>query len=164
MAPSVVPLFVAIALLGTLAFPYSYAHDSPQDYLDSHNEARSLVGVGPVTWDNTLESYAQSYANQRAARDCSLVHSDGPYGENLAWSSGELSGKDSVAMWVEEKADYDYDTNTCALGKMCGHYTQVVWESTTSIGCAKAACSGGQGTFVICSYSPPGNYIGEKPY
>ncbi|CAN0920980.1 Pathogenesis-related protein 1 [Linum grandiflorum] len=164
MAPSV-PLIIAMALLGTLAFPSS-AQDSPQDYLDAHNQARAMVGVGPVTWNDPLVSYAQDYANQRAAGDCVLVHSHGPYGENLAGGSGgALSGKDSVAMWVSEKVDYDYNTNTCAPGKVCGHYTQVVWRSSTNIGCAKAACSGDpQSSFVICSYSPPGNYVGEKPY
>ncbi|CAN1284637.1 Pathogenesis-related protein PRB1-3 [Linum perenne] len=77
-----------------------------------------------------VASYAQSYAIQRSAGECELVHSGGPYGENLA----------------------------------CGHYTQVVWRRTTTIGCAKAACSSGYGTFVVCSYSPRGNIIGQKPY
>ncbi|CAI0377934.1 unnamed protein product [Linum tenue] len=122
-------LIITTITLASLTFP-STAQDSPQDYVDAHNAARSAVGVAPVSWDARLASYAQSYADQRAAADCRLVHSGGPYGENLAWSSGELSGADAVAI----------------------------------IGCAKANCSGGQGTFVICSYNPPGNYVGQKPY
>ncbi|CAI0443865.1 unnamed protein product [Linum tenue] len=159
---SILLIFTTITLT-SLTFP-STAQDSPQDYVDAHNAARSAVGVGPVSWDARLASYAQSYADQRAAADCRLVHSGGPYGENLAWSSGELSGADAVAMWVGERADYDYNSNGCAPGKQCGHYTQVVWRSSTGIGCAKANCSGGRGTFVICSYNPPGNYVGQKPY
>ncbi|CAN1284638.1 Pathogenesis-related protein 1 [Linum perenne] len=120
---------IAITLLGTLAIP-SAAQDSPQDYLDAHNDARFAVGVDPVTWDDMVASYAQSYAIQRSAGECELVHSGGPYGENLAWRIGELSGTESVAF----------------------------------IGCAKAACSSGYGTFVVCSYSPRGNIIGQKPY
>ncbi|CAN1167497.1 Pathogenesis-related protein 1 [Linum perenne] len=156
---------IAITLLGTLAIP-SAAQDSPQDYLDAHNDARFAVGVDPVTWDDMVASYAQSYAIQRSAGECELVHSGGPYGENLAWRIGELSGTESVALWVNEKVDYDYDTNTCtSIGPPgCGHYTQVVWRRTTTIGCAKAACSSGYGTFVVCSYSPRGNIIGQKPY
>ncbi|CAN1167533.1 Pathogenesis-related protein 1 [Linum perenne] len=167
LSVSSIVLLITIASLATLTIP-STAQDSPQDYVNAHNAARSAVGVGPVTWDPSVAAYAQSYARQRAAGDCKLVHSGGPYGENLAWSSGQISAKGAVGgavgMWVNERADYDYNSNTCAQGKVCGHYTQVVWRSSSRIGCAKAACSGGRGTFVICNYNPPGNYVGQKPY
>ena len=44
----------------------------------------------------------------------------------------------------------------------CGHYTQVVWANTLSVGCGVAVCP--TGTIVVCNYAPPGNYVGEKPY
>ena len=140
----------------------SQAQNSPQDFINAHNAARSQVGVGPMTWDPTVAGYAQNYANQRAG-DCRLVHSGGRYGENIAWGSGDLSGTASVNMWVGEKKDYDYNSNTCRAGAVCGHYTQVVWRKSVRLGCAKVRCSTG-GTFVICSYDPPGNYIGQRPY
>ncbi|XVF68165.1 hypothetical protein PTKIN_Ptkin10aG0182400 [Pterospermum kingtungense] len=141
----------------------SHAQDTPQDYLNAHNTARAAVGVGAMTWDDNVAAYAQSYANQRSG-DCNLVHSGGPYGENLAWSSADLSGTDAVTMWVNEKADYNYDTNSCAPGKVCGHYTQVVWRDSVRLGCAKVSCNNGGGTFIGCNYDPPGNYNGQKPY
>ncbi|GMJ10655.1 hypothetical protein like AT4G33720 [Hibiscus trionum] len=95
--------------------------------------------------------------------DCNLEHSGGPYGENLAWGSGDLSVTDAVAMWVNEGADYDYDSNSCAPDKVCGHYTQVVWRNSVRLGCAKVTCNNG-GTFITCNYDPAGNVIGEKPY
>ncbi|KAJ0048751.1 hypothetical protein Pint_17043 [Pistacia integerrima] len=146
-----------------LVFP-SHAQNSQQDYVNAHNSARAAVGVGPVTWDNTVAAFAQNYANQRIG-DCALVHSGGggKYGENLAWSSADLSGTDAVKMWVNEKADYDYNSNTCAAGKVCGHYTQVVWRDSVRIGCAKVRCNNG-GTFIGCNYAPLGNYVGQKPY
>ena len=107
----------------------AYAQDSPQDYVNAHNAARSQVNVPNISWDNTVAAYAQNYANQRKA-DCQLVHSGGKYGENLAWSSGDMSGADAVKMWVDEKAYYNYNTNSCASGKQCGHYTQVVWKNS----------------------------------
>ncbi|KAI9112362.1 hypothetical protein K1719_016559 [Acacia pycnantha] len=112
------------------------AQDSPQDYVDAHNAARSQ-----------------------------LIHSGGggKYGENLAGSTGDLSGAAAVKLWVDEKADYDYNSNSCAAGKQCGHYTQVVWRNSIRVGCAKVKCNNG-GTFIGCNYDPPGNYVGQKPY
>ncbi|ESN96819.1 hypothetical protein HELRODRAFT_193377 [Helobdella robusta] len=72
--------------------------------------------------------------------------------------------------WFNEKPKYNFATNTCAVGFMCGHYTQVVWASTTTeVGCAHAVCQTSQfiypsGLFVACNYGPPGNYPGESPY
>ncbi|CAN1167521.1 Pathogenesis-related protein 1 [Linum perenne] len=133
LSVSSIVLLITIASLATLTIP-STAQDSPQDYVNAHNAARSAVGVGPVTWDPSVAAYAQSYARQRAAGDCKLVHSGGPYGENLAWSSGQLSAGGAVGMWVNERADYDYNSNTCAQGKVCGHYTQVVWGAAPVLG------------------------------
>lgn len=141
----------------------SRAQNSPQDYVDAHNQARALVGVGPMTWDSRVASFAQNYANQRRG-DCQLVHSPNrPYGENLASGSGfDLTGVDAVNLWVGEKTDYDFNLNTCAPGKVCGHYTQVIWNNSVHLGCARVQCNNGA-WFVTCNYDPPGNYIGERP-
>ncbi|KAL5787952.1 hypothetical protein ACOSP7_004901 [Xanthoceras sorbifolium] len=152
---------ISLALF-CLVMGLAHAQDSPQDYLDAHNAARSQVGVGPVTWDDQVAAYAQNYTNQRIS-DCSLVHSDGSYGENIAMSSGDLSGTDAVQMWVNEMINYDYNSNSCAPDEVCGHYTQVVWRNSVRIGCAKVRCNTG-GTFIGCNYDPPGNFIGELPY
>ncbi|CAN6450668.1 unnamed protein product [Victoria cruziana] len=139
------------------------AQDSPQDYVDAHNAARAEVGVGPISWDDTVAAYAQNYADQRIG-DCSLIHSGGPYGENLFWGSGrDFTAVDAVNSWVSEKSDYDYASNTCASGQVCGHYTQVVWRNSVRLGCAKVTCNDG-GTFITCNYHPPGNVVGESPY
>ncbi len=135
----------------------------PQDFVDAHNSARSAVGVGAVSWDSTVADYAQNYASQRIA-DCQLVHSGGPYGENIFWGYGrEYTAGDAVSSWVSENQYYNYATNTCAEGEMCGHYTQVVWRSSTSIGCARVKCNNGD-IFITCNYSPPGNIVGQRPY
>ncbi|PON86803.1 Ves allergen [Trema orientale] len=152
-----------VVLLSTCIVLGSNAQDTPQDYLHAHNSARAEVSVGELTWDDRLASYAEQYANQHID-DCNLVHSGGPYGENLAWGSADLSGVDAVKMWVDEKVDYDHNSNTCAAGKVCGHYTQVVWRNSVRLGCAKVQCNDNKGTFIGCNYDPPGNYIGQRPY
>ncbi|KAL5707214.1 hypothetical protein ACHQM5_025291 [Ranunculus cassubicifolius] len=134
-----------------------------QDILDSHNTARAQVGVGPLAWSDTLATYAQNYAATMTST-CDLVHSGGKYGENLAGSTGSLTYVDSVNMWVAEEQNYDYSSNTCPGGDgVCGHYTQVVWKNTANVGCGGVVCDNG-GTFIICSYDPPGNFVGEWPY
>jgi len=89
------------------------AQNTPQDYLNSHNTARAQVGVPNVVWDTTLAAYALNYSNFRKA-DCNLVHSNGPYGENLAkGSSSSFSAISAVKLWVDEKPYYSYAYNNC---------------------------------------------------
>ncbi|CAN7119916.1 unnamed protein product [Brassica rapa subsp. narinosa] len=120
-------VFVTIALVLAFAVPLK-AQESQQDYLDVHNRARRAVGVGPIRWHADVAAYARQYA-LRMRGDCRLIHSGGRYGENLAGSTGDLSGADPVRLWVEKK-DYFYNSNTCRSGKACGHYTQVVWRNS----------------------------------
>lgn len=156
--PTVLSCFIVIL---TLMPKLIYAQNSPQDFLDAHNPARAEVGVPPLIWNDTVAAYAQAYAVKRAL-DCALEHSQGPYGENIAEGSWDLTAKEAVDMWVGEKSSYDYNSNSC-VGGQCLHYTQVVWRNTQSVGCGKAPCSNGW-TFISCNYYPPGNYIGERPY
>ncbi|CAN1165027.1 Pathogenesis-related leaf protein 6 [Linum perenne] len=139
------------------------AQNSQQDYLNVHNVARGQVGVANITWDTTLATYAQNYANSRIS-DCNMVNSGGSYGENLAkGSSSTFTGVSAVNLWVAEKPYYDYASNTCTSGKQCLHYTQVVWQNSLSLGCARVQCTNGW-WFVTCNYNPSGNILAERPY
>ncbi|KAK4731052.1 hypothetical protein R3W88_024040 [Solanum pinnatisectum] len=136
------------------------AQNSPQDYLAVHNDARAQVGVGPMSWDAGLASRAQNYANSRTG-DCNLIHSGA--GENLAKGSGDFTGRAAVQLWVAEKPNYNYGTNQCASGQVCGHYTQVVWRNSVRLGCGRARCNNGW-WFISCNYDPVGNWAGQRPY
>jgi hypothetical protein len=96
-------------------------------------------------------------------KDCKMVHSDSPYGENLMLGSGGISWKMTVDTWSDEKKSYNYRANTCEAGKMCDHYTAVVWKDTTSVGCGRVLCDN-KDTMILCSYWPPGNYEDQRPY
>ncbi|XP_059647921.1 pathogenesis-related protein PR-1 type-like [Cornus florida] len=153
-------IFCALSLA---MVPSSQAQNLPQDYLDAHNAARSAVGVGEMTWDNSVAEFAQNYANQRS-QDCALQHSTNrPYGENIAIGGGDFTGKAAVDLWVAEKQNYDHNSNSCAGGEVCGHYTQVVWRDSVRLGCARVKCTSGS-WFVTCNYDPPGNVNGRPPY
>ncbi|KAL6198468.1 hypothetical protein ACLB2K_028257 [Fragaria x ananassa] len=124
-------LVVALSLLHSI-----YAQDSIKDYLNAHNYARRAVGNKPLEWDPVLEQYAKDYANKHL--DCQLMHTGGPYGENLAMGCG---------MWVYEKKFYIYEARNCVGGGECGHYLQVIWNKSTHLGCAKVNCTDGGQVF-----------------
>ncbi|KAL6211847.1 hypothetical protein ACLB2K_017078 [Fragaria x ananassa] len=143
MASLLAILLCFIVLTVVLLVQPSHAQNSPQDYVDAHNAARLRVGVPNVT----------------------LVHSYGPYGENLAYGygSGAITGVDSVNLWLEEKPYYNHNSN-CCVGGECLHYTQVIWHYSIRLGCARVQCSNPGWWFVTCNYDPPGNYYGKRPY
>ncbi|NMO13833.1 hypothetical protein HPC49_38300 [Pyxidicoccus fallax] len=147
-----------------------------RDMVDTHNAVRASVTpaanppLEPLTWDTKAEETARAYAAK-----CEFVHNPnrGNYGENLAAATpGHFTTAGVVRYWAEEVADYNYASNSCASGKMCGHYTQVVWRTTKRVGCATQVCDknspfGAQfprWQLWVCNYAPPGNYVGQRPY
>ncbi|KAK6916273.1 CAP domain [Dillenia turbinata] len=151
--------FALIFVLGLALVQSALAQSSPQDFLNPHNEARAAVGVGPLVWDDTVAAFALKYATER--KDCAMMHSGGPYGENIATGGGDFDGEMASKMWIGEKPNYDYSSDSCVGGE-CRHYTQVVWRNSVRIGCARVRCDNG-GVFITCNYDPKGN-IGGRPY
>ena len=94
-------------------------------------------------------------------------------GENIAGGAPTQTVANAVGVWIAEQASYDHATNACTGGKDCGHYTQIVWSTTTGVGCAQESCTtgspfgayaGSQWDFEVCDFSPPGNITGQLPY
>ncbi|CCK73544.1 CAP domain-containing protein NDAI_0G05610 [Naumovozyma dairenensis CBS 421] len=129
--------------------------DFASSVLSAHNAKRALHKDTPaLKWSDNLASYAQAYAD---AYDCSgnLQHSGGPYGENLALG---YSATGAVDAWYGEISDYDWSNPGAGSA---GHFTQVVWKSSTEVGCGIKTCGGVWGDYVICSYDPAGNYANQ---
>ena len=160
------------------ALPAQALDFDANEMLAAHNRWRSTVGAPPLTYSTELAASAQVWAdNLRQNNQCRMQHSkpDGKYGENLFWASAiewtdgkrevqRVSPGKVVDDWANERADYDYARNRCAPGRMCGHYTQVVWKTTTTVGCAVSVCGNTLEQIWVCRYLPPGNWVGKKPY
>lgn len=131
--------------------------------LGQHNSWRAQYKMPPLIWDKTVAGVAQAWADQLAAAGRFEHRQDGQYGENM-WggTAGQFPIASVVDSWGNERDDYDMNTNTCAEGKMCGHFTQVIWWNTTNLGCGKA--TGGNGNDVlVCNYDPAGNFNNQNP-
>lgn len=120
------------------------------------------------------------------ARTCEFAHSGlSGVGENL------FVGTTIATTWTLENAinDWAYEArivsfpngaeavgcNDGSSGATCrariGHYTQMMWKSTTQVGCAVQSCPSGvknfsskQSQLIVCHYSPQGNYYNGTDY
>ncbi|XP_037551741.1 cysteine-rich secretory protein LCCL domain-containing 2 [Nematolebias whitei] len=156
-----------------------------EEILQLHNKLRG--GVYPtasdmeyMVWDDELERSATQWADV-----CQWDH--GPQdllrsiGQNLAVHWGRYrSPAFHVQAWYDEVKDYTYPyAHECnpwcperCSGPMCTHYTQLVWATTNRVGCAVHVCPAmnvwgevwENAVYLVCNYSPKGNWIGEAPY
>ncbi len=133
-----------------------------EETVAAHNEWRAKVNVPPLQWDENLAKTALKWAKQLKKEGCAFKHSHTPnLGENLFMgTTGFYGPREVIDAWGNEIKDYNYDDNSCT--GVCGHYTQVVWATTTKVGCAKTTCDGND--IWVCNYAPPGNWVGQKPY
>ena len=137
-----------------------------QGALDVHNAARAKVGVAPLTWDEALAEEAEAYAQELARRHrFEHARNSNGHGENLYWYSASTSTpmSDASKSWHDEINLYRYRKCCGPNFSETGHYTQMVWHSTTAVGIGVAVSSKGE-TYVVARYNPSGNWQGECPY
>jgi len=136
--------------------------------LQQHQTYRDELKLPPLSWSPQLAKDALAWAQHLASIDKGEHDQSirGQEGENLWWgTAGGFSYAQMVSMWGDEKRSFKYgifpDCST-RRSAVVGHYTQIVWKNTQSVGCALAG--NGRTDFLVCRYSSPGNIIGEKPY
>ncbi|PRP77346.1 scp-like family protein [Planoprotostelium fungivorum] len=162
--------FVLFALL-LVASPI-VADDNINVILSFHNAMRAKFNLQPLTWSSQAASVSQSWAS-----NCAFQHNTNRLGGENIWAgsggspinTGDVSG--AVTSWNNEGSDYSCKSNSCTQGKTCGHFTQVIWNTTTAVGCGWAVCTSNSPfgsnfptwKFVVCDYTPAGNYVGLAP-
>ncbi len=149
--------------------------DQTYDFSRQNQPAQALP---PLQNSESLRSSAATIA-----ASCNFAHSGwNGVGENL-FVGTEAPGK-TLAEWKVDRNwtiqnavnDWAYEarlltiysnSTTCVGGPAkCGHYTQIMWDDTTHVGCAAQFCPSGVGNFssrestlIVCHYSPQGNYV-----
>lgn len=107
--------------------------------LSAVNAERARWGLGPLSWDSSLASRAQSWSEAQASAD-SLSHGDAPSpgGQNVAYrySSGGQS-ESSAAAWAHS-----------AWMKSPGHCKNILHASWHSMGAGAASVDGGKTWFL----------------
>mmetsp|Transcript_25367 Transcript_25367/g.58988 ORF Transcript_25367/g.58988 Transcript_25367/m.58988 type:complete len:378 (-) Transcript_25367:206-1339(-) len=147
-----------------------------QAIFDRHNVFRCMHDVPLLHWDDSIAAHADAWASAgvyghgtQAERTLNGV----VLGENLAVGYPTRTGVDSVQAWYDEITETVGGTPSSCDDKkpnsteaIC-HYTQVVWEASTHIGCGKGRANVTYSTGVkesdywVCQYSPAGNVGGQ---
>jgi hypothetical protein len=138
--------------------------------LAAHNLERARLGVPALRWDPQLAAAAAAYGPQleRLSRLQHSPKSTRPGQRENLWmgTRGAFSPEQMVGNWIEERAYlrpgvFPHVSRTGNWADV-SHYTQLVWRSTTHVGCAIHQSP--RYDFLICRYSPPGNIDGRPIY
>ena len=136
--------------------------DFKKEILEAHNAYRKQHHAPPLNWSDEAAAAAQTWVD-KLAKENVLKHGNHHEGmaQNLAMKYAiggcNLSGQEVTEIWYSEESNYNYGDSK--FGYDTGHFTQVVWKSTTHIGAAKAIA--GNSCFVVANYMPPGNVVGH---
>ncbi len=132
------------------------ANEFENSLLSAHNRLRAQHNSPPLKWSKAAAAKAKEWA-EHLVRSGKLEHGNHTdMGQNLAYRSGDgggLTGEGATDMWYQEIHSYNY--NQPGFGSNTGHFTQVVWASTTHVGAALA--KDGNKSVVVANYLPPGN-------
>ncbi|KAL8712754.1 MAG: hypothetical protein Q9220_002962 [cf. Caloplaca sp. 1 TL-2023] len=160
--------------------------------LEHHNIHRANHSADALQWDDTMASYAQQVA-QSCVYDHDRTPGGGGYGQNIAAGTpaNQIAQVLTNGYYNDEMMlfpGYGNDNPDMSNFEKWGHFSQVLWQTTTHVGCYTATCSppgkslldcnpatgqsylkntpcgnGGMGAvFTVCNYSPPGCHVMER--
>ncbi|KAG7473522.1 hypothetical protein MATL_G00096850 [Megalops atlanticus] len=131
-----------------------------------HNRLRSRVNpmaanMQKMEWSEKLALLAQ----ERVASCSTDPTLQEPHSDHIGWNThhsslGTTSFAEVIDTWFQEGRRYSYLSGQCEENSTCQHYTQLVWATSSRVGCAQQVCQTGavQWEFYACAYSPGGNW------
>ncbi|CAD6590703.1 MAG: hypothetical protein ASARMPREDX12_004638 [Alectoria sarmentosa] len=200
IATSVPPVATETSTPSTNGLPLTYQPNLDTEsatyqglVLLNHNVHRANHSVSELVWNSTLATYAEEIA-----KTCFYNHSkaagDGDYGQNIGAGieAGNISALITNMFYNNETEyypqPYGQEAPDSSAFESWGHFSQIVWSRTSSVGCYTYDCSpAGQPTtqdcnasgqpylantkcgptggtpavFTVCNYYPEGNIAGE---
>jgi hypothetical protein len=135
-----------------------------------HNTERAHYAIPPLIWDPGLARSASAWADHLATSGTfrhAPENDTMPEGENLwAGTPGRFTPEAMVDAWAREqrffrRGRFPANSTTGRVADV-GHYTQLMWRATHSVGCALA--HGSREDVLVCRYSQAGNYEGDMPF
>ncbi|XP_021788884.2 C-type lectin domain family 18 member B isoform X3 [Papio anubis] len=137
--------------------------------LSLHNRLRSWVqppaaDMRRLDWSDSLAQLAQARAALCGTPTPSLASA--PWRTlQVGWNvqllpAGSASFVEVVSLWFAEGQRYSHAAGECARNATCTHYTQLVWATSSQLGCGRHLCSADQAVIeaFVCAYSPGGNW------
>lgn len=181
-----VPAAATTAPASSAAYPNGNAISVGTDIdtaISNHGTARASHSVSALVWNETLAVSAAQLAAS-CAWGHSFTYGGGGYGQNIAAQGSSDSGAQDFTVSLTKSITDSWYTEAAAFTNLYGqssptdtngdwtHFTQMVWKSSESVGCAVAACgknvmTGDGGLFkdtftwyTVCNYYPVGNVEG----
>lgn len=161
---ALVMLAAAPLLVGSLGFRTNF----DERVLTAHNRERDAVGVGALQWDADLATGAREWATYLSHTGKFQHSPDEPgirEGENI-WGGtpGHYLPEAMIGLWIAEKKFFKPGlfpaTSRSGRVEDVSHYTQLVWRSTTHVGCGVS--SSGAEEVLVCRYRTAGNIVGQS--
>ncbi|PHJ24264.1 scp family extracellular subfamily protein [Cystoisospora suis] len=148
-----------------------------------HNKYRTerlAVSVPPMQLDTVAQKIVLEIVKKRSSTQCAnqghtTEAAQAELGENI-FLTNTVTCEAGVKGWFDEINQLTTELLHClrrsypganwheiASKKMIGHFTQVMWETSTGVACARTTnCPNWNQLF--CLYRPPGNYRGVAPF
>jgi len=175
---------------GNGPIPTSLSADSTlyqEIVLTHHNVHRSNHSASALTWNQTLADYAKAQAETCVYSETLPAGQPGGWGQNIA-AGAQVTNVSAVITDQFYNSEmplfpgYGVDSPDMSNFQNWGHFSQVVWQGSQSVGCYSYTChdnndcqpngepylantpcgdGGVPGIYHVCNYYPPGNYAGE---
>ena len=128
------------------------------------NAYRAKHNSPPLLWDDTISAFAQEYSLYLVTNNLFQHSNKEGYGENLAYFQGYPNEmmtliKKSIDLWYDEIKLYNF--NYPGYSASTGHFTCLVWKSTTSFGMGYSYNNDTKVVDITMNTAPPGNIIGQ---
>jgi len=134
-----------------------------------HNNYRNALSIPPLSYSENLAQFALEWCKELGRKNGAFEHRPRTgqfghnYGENIyKGSKSSTPFIDAVNLWSTEKSKFRNDVLNRTNWSKAGHYSQMIWRKSVSIGCAVVEINGM--SIVVCNYDPAGNMMGEKTY